>query len=157
MQITSQRLDRAGFEQQPAPGTLGSPAAFDTIGIVAIASWEQSARAEDAETLAIYLDRLARIPTAFGKLVCLASLKSRLAKYHTQLFDEWLSLSLEEQCLDLQRHAFEAATTGMLPDEWLSPAAYSNLIPASATSAERELYSGNLDLLLDLLHGDVRS
>lgn len=109
---------------------------------------------------------LSRIPTIFGRLVFLASLRDpasgryrheslaplfapeevdrTLRSSHQQVFQQWISAGLAEQKADL--------------DEYLSTAGgpryalpYRNLTPAAAREVERQLYLTDLETLLELL------
>jgi len=116
---------------------------------------------------------LARIPTVFGRLVHLASLRTPDGAYdhsglarmvggeeasqmvrssHLRAFQEWLTLNLEQQKEDLQEYLSElpggrAAVVG----RWLGVSAYRDLPPAAAQEVERELYFSDLETLLVLL------
>lgn len=109
---------------------------------------------------------LLQIPTLFGRLVFLASLRDgvtghyyhqglaqsvgaedadrSLCASHHQVFQQWLGFSLEEQRADL--------------DEYLSTSAgpryalpYRKLVPPMARDVERQLYVADLETLLELL------
>lgn len=109
---------------------------------------------------------LSQIPTLFGRLVFLASLRDNasgryrhdvlsalmgpedsdrtLSRSHHQLFSEWLGYSLSQQKEDL--------------DEYLSTAGgprhfrhYHYLIPPTAREVERQLYLTDLETILELL------
>jgi hypothetical protein len=117
-------------------------------------------------TVEVWRKTLSQIPTLFGRLVFLASLRDSvtgryrhellcgilgaedcdraLARSHHQLFSEWLAYSLAEQKSDL--------------DEYLSTAGgpryfrhYHNLIPHTAREVERQLYLTDLETLMELL------
>jgi hypothetical protein len=112
---------------------------------------------------------LAQIPTVFGRLVYLASLRDTasgrykhealvrilgpedadrtLCHSHHQVFSEWLGFSLSEQKSDL--------------DEYLNAAGqsrealhYHHLVPPTARDVERQLYVTDLETLLELLKYD---
>lgn len=117
-------------------------------------------------TVEVWRKTLSQIPTLFGRLVYLASLRDSatgrysheilntlmgaedsdraLCRSHHQLFSEWLAYSLAEQKSDL--------------DEYLSTAGgprhfrhYQNLIPPTARDVERQLYLTDLETLMELL------
>jgi hypothetical protein len=118
---------------------------------------------------------LARIPTHFGRLVFLASLRDSLTgRYahpplveivgrevtdrtlrhsHHQVFAEWLNFTLSEQKSDLDDYL----TSSQSPLETLS---FRHLAPATAHQVERQLYVTDLETLLELLryeHGGAFS
>jgi hypothetical protein len=123
---------------------------------------------------------LAKIPSAFGKIVYLASLRNEntgkyqhfglsqiysdedadlvLRESHEEAFREWLTFSLEPQKTDLEEYLSglddDRAT---VLDAWSTLAPYRRLIPARATEAERELYVSDLELILELLRSGSSS
>jgi hypothetical protein len=137
----------------PELSPLGEPTA---AGLNAVDSWADATAQQNAGALTDYIEKLARIPTGMGRLAYLARLKKCLSTCQRQLFGEWLYLSLEEQCRDLERHAHDAAAPGARPDAWLSLPAYCELVPDSASEAEKQLYFGNLDVLLELIRAQAR-
>ena len=123
---------------------------------------------------------LAKIPSAFGKIVYLASLRNEntgkyqhfglsqiysdedadivLRESHEELFREWLTYSLEPQKIDLEEYlgGLDDDRATVL-DTWWTLAPYRRLIPARATEAERELYISDLELILELLRSGPSS
>ncbi len=118
---------------------------------------------------------LQRIPTHFGRLVFLASLRDLLTgRYshpplsqivgreitdrtlchsHHEIFSQWLSFSLSRQKADLDEYLLSAHAP-------LDLASCRDLIPASAHQVERQLYLTDLETLLELLrfeHGAASS
>jgi hypothetical protein len=117
---------------------------------------------------------LSQIPTTFGRLVFLSTLRdpntgvythygfaqrvgeeaaaATLERSHWQCFSEWLAFSLEEQKADLDLYL-----SGIDSDKktilgtWTRTKPYRNLIPAAAMAVERELYNSDLETLLALL------
>ena len=117
---------------------------------------------------------LSQIPSVFGRLVYLASLRNpntglyehhgltlvfgeddarrAIKRSHKQIFAEWLSFNLEQQKSDLDLYL-----SGLLEDKrtvlraWLKLETYRNLIPTSAKPQERRLYISDLTALLELL------
>ncbi len=109
---------------------------------------------------------LSRIPTLFGRLVFLASLRDRLTgRYahgplveivgreitdrtlshsHHQIFTEWLSFSLSDQKADLDDYLTSSQCA-------LEALPYRELPPSTAHQVEKQLYLTDLETLLELL------
>jgi len=108
---------------------------------------------------------LQRIPTHFGRLVFLASLRDLSGRYahpplsqivgheitdrtlrhsHHEIFSQWLSFSLSRQKADLDEYLHSSYSP-------LDLAIYRDLMPASAHQVERQLYLTDLETLLELL------
>ncbi len=125
----------------------------------------------------VWARTLSQIPTTFGKIVYLASLRNDntgryqhfglaqlytddeadvvLRQSHEEVFGEWLNFPLEQQRRDLEQYleSVEDDKTAVLRT-WLTLAPYRNLIPAQAGAAERELYISDLELILELLRDE---
>jgi hypothetical protein len=125
----------------------------------------------------LWRNTLSQIPTLFGRLVYLSSLRDSnsgaydhfglaqifgtkeadrtLRQSHTQAFSAWLNLNLEQQKNDLEDYL-----TGLEEDvdailaTWIRLAPYRNLIPARAREVERQLYLTDLEVVLELLKFD---
>jgi len=117
---------------------------------------------------------LSQIPTTFGRLVFLASLRDpntgiyehygfaqrvgetvaeeALNSSHRQCFSEWLDFTLEQQSadLDLYLSSIQADKKTIL-ETWVRTKPYRNLIPARALEVERELYNSDLEKLIENL------
>lgn len=126
----------------------------------------------------VWARTLSRIPTTFGRVVYLASLRDVnsgqyqhyglsqiysdeeadrvLAASHQQAFREWLSHSLEQQREDLEEYLGSIeGDRGALLNTWLTLTPYRNLVPTTAREAERHLYLSDLELILDLLRNEL--
>jgi hypothetical protein len=118
---------------------------------------------------------LSQIPTVFGRLVFIASLRDAttgkyshevlvrflgpedadrsLCNNHHQVFSEWLGFSLAEQKSDLDDYLNAAGTSHQALH-------YRHLVPPTARAVERQLYITDLETLLELLrfeHGGAFS
>jgi hypothetical protein len=125
----------------------------------------------------LWRNTLGQIPSAFGRLVYLSSLRDpntgryqhhglalvfgedearkALRKSHEQVFAEWLSFNLEQQQADLRLYLsdlFEDKRTVL--ETWQKLEPYNNLLPKSAKGVERQLYIGDLTALLALLKNE---
>lgn len=124
----------------------------------------------------LWRNTISQIPTVFGRLVYLASLRNpnsgcyehhglalvfgedeankALKNSHAAVFAEWLSFNIEQQKADLDLYL-----SGLFEDKrvvietWLRLAPYRNLLPASVRGLERRLYIADFTALLELLKG----
>src|SRR5579884_2691372 len=129
----------------------------------------------------LWRNTLSQIPSVFGKLVYLSSLRSpisgkyehhglalvfgedeagrALRKSHGQAFADWLSFDLEQQKADLDLYLSSiAADKRSIVDTWLSVRTYRTFIPASAKAVEKRLYMAEIEALIALLknvYGDA--
>jgi len=120
---------------------------------------------------------LCQIPSLFGRLVYLCSLRDQntgryehfglaqlfneadadhaLRQSHLECFAEWLSCSLEQQKADLDLYlAGLDGNRRMILETWIRVAPYRNLIPAAAREMERQLYLADLETILELLKNE---
>ena len=122
----------------------------------------------------LWRNTLSQIPSVFGRLVYLASLRNAnsgryehhglalvfgedeanraLKKSHSRVFREWLTFNLEQQKVDLDLYL-----SGLNEDKrtvlttWLELAPYRNLIPFTLRGVEKRLYTADLKALLELM------
>ncbi len=122
----------------------------------------------------LWLRTLSQIPSVFGRLVYLASLREpNTGRYHHQglqaLFGpdeasralrlshnaccrEWLRCSLEEQKADLELYlSAQSAGPSEVAGRWLEFDFWRTVLPESIRGAERALFVANVDALLSLL------
>jgi len=122
----------------------------------------------------LFKHTLSRIPTVYGRLSYLASLRDpnsgvyrhhglflafgrdesvqALQRSHESLFLTWLTLSLAEKNEDLA--AFMATledSQAVIVKHWRQSRVYRTYIPPSASPAETELFISELEVLLDVL------
>jgi len=136
--------------------------------------WPENRPYERAAVADLWRNTLAQIPSVFGRLVYLSSLRNSnngryehhglalmfgedeanraLRKSHQQAFAEWLSFNLEEQKADLDLYISSLdENRRTVVETWIKLAPYRNLIPASVKGPERKLYITDLTALLELL------
>lgn len=135
------------------------------------ATWERSASAS------LWLRTLAQIPSLFGRLAYLSSLRDSnsdtyqhhglsmvfgeeeadqaLRESHEKVFREWLQYGLEQQKADLDLYLSTLDTPKrLLLESWQRLAPYRNLTPSRAESAQTALYLADLEALLWLLRNE---
>ena len=118
---------------------------------------------------------LSHIPSSYGKLVYLASLRNpdtgryehyglslnpnnadtnrALRRSHESIFQEWVASPLGEQKADLDLYisTIEPIAKADLVDAWLRLTPYKNLVPASIQGPERQKHVSDFVAILGLL------
>jgi hypothetical protein len=125
----------------------------------------------------LWRNTLLQIPSVFGRLVYLSSLRNTvtgkyehhglalmfgehdarraLRKSHARAFAEWLSFNLEQQKADLDLYlSTVAADKPSILKNWLSVASYRIFIPSSAATVEKRLYLADIEALIALLKNE---
>jgi len=125
----------------------------------------------------LWRNTLAQIPSVFGRLVYLSSLRDpntaryqhyglglvfgedearkALRKSHEEAFAEWLSFNLEQQQADLRLYLSDLSEDKRtVLETWQKLEPYKALLPKSAKTVERQLYLGDLTILLALLKNE---
>ena len=120
---------------------------------------------------------LSQIPTVFGRLVYLSSLRDpnsgryehfglaqaygegqahqTLAESHQSVFRQWLSFNLEQQKADLECYLESlGGDRRVILETWSRVAPYRNLVPAAVGNPERRLYLADLETVLELLKSE---
>jgi hypothetical protein len=120
---------------------------------------------------------ISQIPSAFGRLVYLASLRDQntgryehhglsqmfgedesdraLRQSHEQTFAGWLGFDLQQQKedLDLYLSAFQVEKRTILAT-WIRLTPYRNLTPTAVPEPERRLYLTDIEAILELLNNE---
>lgn len=122
----------------------------------------------------LWRNTLSQIPSTFGRLVYLASLRNpngghyehhglalifgeeesrrALRDSHRKVFAEWLSFNLEQQKADLDLYLSSLSEDKRtILENWQGLEPYRSLWPKSATNVERQLYAFDLSAILELL------
>ncbi len=117
---------------------------------------------------------LVQIPTVFGRLVYLASLRDQntgqyqhhglaqrfgeedsdrtLRESHEQTFADWLCYPLEHQKTELDDYLSALDTPPrMVVEAWVRQTPFGGFVPSTARETERQLYLSDLEVLLELL------
>jgi len=120
---------------------------------------------------------LSQIPSRFGRLVYLASLRNvntgvyehhglallfspersnkALRISHLTCCRDWLKLPLAEQLADLRQYlASQPSQAAEIIENWCDYSYWKSILPASIRGAERELYLAEVDVLLSLLRSE---
>jgi hypothetical protein len=120
---------------------------------------------------------LSQIPTVFGRLVYLNSLRDQntgryehhgmnlvfgekqagraLRDSHRRAFEEWLGFGLEQQKADLDLYLSELLDEKrLILEHWLASTPYRNLIPQGTRSEEKDLFMADMRALLELLRNE---
>jgi hypothetical protein len=138
---------------------------------IAEMKFERSAAAD------LWRNTLSQIPTTFGRLIYLASLRDQntgayhhhgleqlfgqeqaeqtLRQSHSQIFSDWLCFNLEQQKKDLEGYLDELnEDKKIILATWIRLCPYRNYVPASAREVERNLFTTDLEMVLELLRYD---
>jgi hypothetical protein len=122
----------------------------------------------------LWRNTLSQIPSVFGRLVYLSSLRSgasgryehhglavtfgdeeshqALAQSHRETFSAWLGFSLEQQKADLDLYLSALIPDrAAIVDNWLRLGPYRNVVPAAARESERQLFAADFEALLEVL------
>lgn len=120
---------------------------------------------------------LSQIPSVFGRLVYLTSLRDpnsgsyshhglalvfgeeeslrALVESHEQAFHEWICYTLEQQKADLLLYLSALMDNRrVIIDTWLRLSPYRNLVPNRVVGPEREQYLSDFEALLQLLKNE---
>lgn len=123
---------------------------------------------------------LSQIPSWFGRMVWLASLRNpdtahyehhglavhfgaeesnkALRQSHLACCRDWLNMSMEDQMADLRVHLDSHADAGnpvRIIGNWRELGFWRTILPASIRGAERAMYLANVEALLTLLQNEA--
>lgn len=139
-------------------------------------NWPKSTLDRGA-TANLWRNTLLQIPSVFGRLVYLCSLRDTntgvyqhyglaqvfgeaeadraLRESHQKAFAEWLCFNLEQQKADLDLYLSGLGSNRQtILDTWIRLAPYRNLVPSTAREVERRLYLADLETILELLKNE---
>jgi hypothetical protein len=125
----------------------------------------------------LWRNTLSQIPTTFGRLIYLASLRDQntgtyqhhglaqlfgseetdqtLRQSHQQTFSDWLCFNLEQQKDDLEDYLDQLnEDKKTILATWIRLCPYRNFVPAAAREVERSLFTTDLETVLELLRYD---
>jgi hypothetical protein len=117
---------------------------------------------------------LSRIPTVFGRLEYLASLRDphsgiyehdglvsaygakesrrALAQSHREVFQEWLGLPLTDKVEDLKNHLRGLADPAAVLEYWTKGPLFRSYLPDGSEEGAKTLFFGEIRILLEVLH-----
>jgi hypothetical protein len=120
---------------------------------------------------------LSRIPTLFGRLAYLASLRDRnsglyihhglmsiyggkkshqaLAQSHREMFQNWLKLALAEKIEDLKSYVNTLDNAAAFLEYWTPERPSRNYLPEAVRGVERMLFFNEFEILLEVLKGNL--
>jgi hypothetical protein len=151
---------------------------YAILSAVAVKRRTQS-RLERGVAADLWRHTLSQIPSIFGRLAYLASLRdSNTGRYehhglalvygddeshrtllasHEKAFSDWLSFDLENQKADLSLYFSGLSNDpGMIVDNWNKLDFHKYLVPSTASPTQRELYAADLEAVLQLFNGSSR-
>jgi hypothetical protein len=125
----------------------------------------------------LWRNTLSQIPSVFGRLVYLCSLRDAnsglyqhyglaqvfsdreadrvLRQSHDQTFADWLCFNLEQQKADLDLYLSGLGSNRRtILDTWIRLTPYRGLIPSVVRDVERRLYLADLETILELLKNE---
>jgi hypothetical protein len=120
----------------------------------------------------LFKHTLSKIPSVFGRLAYLASLRDAnsgtyrhhgliatfgreesrkaLRESHEGVFQEWLDLNLSEKKTDLEDYLKDLEDPrAMVLQHWTHSGIYRSYVPATARESEKVLFSEELEILLE--------
>ena len=122
----------------------------------------------------LWRNTLSQIPTVFGRLVFLCSLRNlnngqyehhglalvfgaleasrALKKSHREAFEEWLSFHIEQQKADIELYlSAQPEDRRTILKTWAKLEPYRNLLPSAVKDVEKKLYLSDLRAILRVL------
>lgn len=145
---------------------------YNIVKVCVVPQFRPKATLERSASADLYKNTLSRIPTVFGRLAYLASLRDphsgvyrhhgfaatfgreesrkALGLSHEAVFQEWLNLPLTQKHQDATEYldSLEVPRSEVLA-HWAKVPDYRNYIPASARASERELFFAEFEVLLE--------
>ena len=139
---------------------------------------EPAERIERSASADLWRNTLAQIPSVFGRLVYLATLRDAvtgkyehhglallfgpaetakaLRKSHSQTFEEWIRFNLEQQKADLDLYLSAVLDQKRaIVENWLAGKTFRNYIPHTVRSVEKRLYTAEMEARIMLLKNDL--
>jgi hypothetical protein len=127
----------------------------------------------------LFRNTLSRIPTVFGRLAYLASLRDRncgvymhhgltsiyggkqshqaLAESHREIFQSWLELSLADKIEDLKDYVNTLDHPDAFLEYWRPGPPSRSYLPEAVHGAEKTLFFDEFEILLEVLKGNLEA
>ena len=130
---------------------------------------------ERSATADLFKNTLSRIPTLFGRLCYLASLRDpnsgiyrhhglvsifgrdesrrALSQSHRDIFQAWVNMPLEEKTEDLKTYLYGLdEPLSLVVEHWARGEFYRSCLPDDVREGERELFLREFEILLEVLN-----
>jgi hypothetical protein len=134
-------------------------------------------RADETPAAELWSRTLVQIHSVFGRLAYLASLREpnsgqyqhfgfsqrfsereadkTIRRSHTNVFMDWLCLSLEQQRADLESYLDTVGRDRQtILANWREWPPFMNWVPAQSRPADRELFRSDLEMVLEMIRQD---
>lgn len=129
---------------------------------------------DDSPAAELWRRTLSQVPTMFGRLVYLASLRDpntgiyqhfgfsqrfgvreadkTMRRSHDNTFADWLAFTVEEQKRDLDLYlGSQEQDPALIVENWSRFPPFASFIPSRTREQERDLFQGDMRILLELL------
>jgi hypothetical protein len=145
----------------------------DMSGLMSRSILERSAEAD------LFRNTLSRIPTLFGRLAYLASLRDHssrlyvhhglmsiyggkesqqaLAQSHREIFQNWLKLPLADKIEDLKSYVNTLDNDAAFLEYWTPGRPSRSYLPEAVRRAEKTLFFDEFEILLEILRGNLEA
>lgn len=173
---------RTNHDSRVRASTQATISAWQTLNLAyngkRMPRFRPTAKLERSALADLWKHTLSHIPTVCGRLVYVATLRDvnsgtykhhglvasfgrdeaarALRESHEEAFREWLNLPLAEKNHDLKDYLVALDDPQEeVAEHWLRSGVYRSYVPAAAMEMEKELFSKDLEILLQFLRHDA--